>query len=708
MSRHGFLRVAAVSPAVKVADPQANADGILAMLAEHADADVVLFPELCLTGYTCEDLFLQQTLLEAARRQLRRIVEATSDHKQLVVVGLPLTIGSRLYNCAAAISGGKLLGFVPKQFLPNYGEFYEARRFHPGTGDEPAVVSFGDHDFEACDGADGVPFGIDLLFSTQDSEGRTIDVGIEICEDLWVPAPPSTSQALAGATVLLNLSASNEIVGKRSYRTQLVTGQSSRCIAAYVYAGAGPTESTTDLVFGGHCLIAENGLLLAEADSLLLSESEVNPSASPGNRPDRKQAANRRGHTSAVADVDVEKLQHDRRRMMMFGDPSRMRPYRRIGFSLPSASPRPLKRDVSGTPFVPRSTADLDKRCREIFSIQCAGLAKRLDRLREDSTLHVGVSGGLDSTLALLVAVKTCDLVGVPARRVHGLTMPGFGTTTRTRTNAVALMDHLGVTAETIDVRPLCLQAFRELNHRPFGIDPTEMTVDEFQVALHAVPSDQRHDLVFENVQARLRTFLLMSRGFVVGTGDLSEAALGWSTYNGDHMSMYNPNSSIPKTLVRFLIRYVAEREFDGPARRTLLDIASTTISPELLPAGSDGEIAQSTEESIGPYELHDFFLYNIIRNGFGPAKLLYLAAQADFRQSHSPDEIAQTLRTFYTRFFANQFKRSCVPDGPKVGTVSLSPRGDWRMPSDAEVTAWLAELDAVQAARKDAKPQRK
>lgn len=690
MNRHGFLRIAAVSPVVHVGNPAGNADEVLARLAEHPDADIVLFPELCLTAYTCEDLFRQETLLRAAQEALWRVVSATAGRQQLVVVGLPVVVGNALFNCAAAVADGRLLGLVPKQFLPNYGEFYEARRFTAATGDEPHVIEL--------DGGDPVPFGIDLLFYSLAAGGGRVGVGIEICEDLWVPVPPSSFQALAGAAVLLNPSASNEVIGKRGYRTSLVQSQSSRCIAAYAYAGAGPTESTTDLVFGGHCLIAENGHLLAEADSLLLPKKDQ----ADGHRPRR---------AAAVADVDFEKLQHDRRQMVTFDQPAKYLPrdYRWIEFSLRVEPPDGLKRHVSGTPFVPRDAADLDQRCREIFSIQCRGLAKRLSRLSADSSLNIGVSGGLDSTLALLVAVKTCDLVGSPRQRVRALTMPGYGTTVRTRQNAIALMKHLGVQSDSIDIRPLCLEAFRELRHEPFGIDVSGMNVETLQEALTDVPGDRRHDLVFENVQARLRTFLLMSRGFVVGTGDLSEAALGWSTYNGDHMSMYNPNTSIPKTLVKFLVRYVALHEFDGPTRETLLDIAATTISPELLPAGKEGEILQSTEETLGRYELHDFILFNAIRNGSGPEKIRFLAAHADFREPHAPDEIDRALRTFYTRFFANQFKRSCVPDGPKVGTVSLSPRGDWRMPSDAEVTAWLAELDAAEeASRKDAKAQRR
>lgn len=678
MNRHGFVRIAALSPTVEVAAPRANATAILTRLAEHADADIVLFPELSLTGYTCEDLFLQETLLRTAREQLVRLAEATRGQEQLVIVGLPLAIQNGLFNCAAVLSAGQILGIVPKQFLPNYGEFYEARRFTPAVGTEPPVI-----DIEGR----AAPFGIDLLFSTRDASGRRIGVGIEICEDLWVPVPPSGYQALAGATILLNPSASNELIGKRNYRRELVVSQSARCLAAYAYAGSGPTESTTDLVFGGHCLLAENGRMLAETDSLLLPEPGANASPRP---------------TAAVADVDIEQLLHDRRRMVTFDDPARFLPrsYRWIEFRLPERQVTKLARVVPGTPFVPREAGDLGERCHEIFSIQCRGLAKRLSRLSAESPLQIGISGGLDSTLALLVAVKTCDLVGSPRSRVRGLTMPGFGTTERTLTNAKALMEHLGVTAETIDIRPLCLEAFRELKHRPLGLDATGMDVEEFQEALMKRLDPEKGDVVFENVQARLRTFLLISRGFVIGTGDLSEAALGWSTYNGDHMSMYNPNCSIPKTLVKFLVRDVAGREFAGAARDTLLDIAETTISPELLPTSESGDLVQETEETIGPYELHDFFIYYGLRHGFGPAKILMLSEHAEFLLPYSRETIINTLRIFYQRFFANQFKRSCVPDGPKVGSVSLSPRGDWRMPSDAEAAAWLAELEAARPVR--------
>jgi NAD+ synthase (glutamine-hydrolysing) len=581
-----------------------------------------------------------------------------------VVVGLPVAVGNCLYNAAAALSQGRVLGVVPKQNLPNYKEYYENRWFRQGDGSEPAVIDLA---------GERVPFGIDLLFQCSGIASLKVVVGIEICEDLWVPIPPSSIQAVAGATVLLNPSASNETIAKSQYRRDLVVGQSGRCIAAYVYAGAGPSESTTDVVFGGHCLIAENGQLSAES-----------PRVGDGQ-------AIRRDSYWITQDVDVAKLQSDRRISTSFEQGPRFsRPVRFIPFELaPEMSG--LKRFVPGTPFVPGEDPELHRRCAEIFGIQCAGLAKRIERLPAGTPLNIGVSGGLDSTLSLLVAVKTCDLLGVCRRQIHGLTMPGFGTTLRTRNNALDLMQHLGVSSETIDIAPLALLTFCEIGHAPFGIDCKDLDAESFRAALRRIAVEAKSDLTFENVQARLRTFLLMSKGFVIGTGDLSEIALGWSTYNADHMSMYNPNCSIPKTLVKFLVRYVAEHEFSaGSVRETLLSIADTTISPELLPASSAGEIVQSTEAMLGPYELHDFILFHAIRCGYSPEKILFLSEFASFTQPYSRALFERTLQTFITRFFTHQYKRSCVPDGPKVGTVSLSPRGDWRMPSDADPEEWL------------------
>jgi NAD+ synthase (glutamine-hydrolysing) len=485
-----------------------------------------------------------------------------------------------------------------------------------------------------------------------------------------VPIPPSSFQALRGATVLVNLSASNEVIGKAVYRRQLVVNQSGRCMAAYVYASCGVWESTTDVVFGGHCLIAENGNLLAETQRFGREENLL------------------------VQDVDLERLRSDRIRTNSFGDAQLYvgvgREFTRVPFRLEGyTAPDNLVRAVDAHPFVPRGQEQLRERCEEIFHTQVAGLAKRLEHAGKPAAT-IGVSGGLDSTLSLLVACKTMDALGVPRDRIRAFTMPGFGTTPRTRTNAQALMRHLGVTAAEADIRALCLEEMKKLGHRPFGIDPAGLSLEEFTARLQKVAAEPCNDLVFENVQARMRTSILMNAGFVVGTGDVSELALGWCTYNGDHMSMYNPNSSIPKTLVKFLVNWAALNEFDGEARRTLLDIVATTISPELLPAGLDGNIVQETESVVGPYELHDFFLFHFLRYGASPEKILFLAGQADFDRPYSPEELRRWLEVFVRRFFTYQFKRSCLPDGPKVGSISLSPRGDWRMPSDAQAALWL------------------
>ena len=664
MNRFGFIRVTAVSPKVALANPVANALEVVRVVDELPDSDIVVFPELGLTGYTCADLFGQTTLLEAAIEGALRIAEKTRGRSGLVVVGLPLAVGNALYNCALAISEGKMLGVVPKQFLPNYKEFYERRWFTAANGREPSEIDLG---------GIRVAFGTDLLFEG----GRNLTVGIEICEDLWMPIPPSSSQALAGATLLLNPSASNETVGKCRYRTDLIVGQSGRCIAGYVYAGAGPSESTTDVVFGGHCLIAENGVLLMESRRV----GDGGPLV--------------RGTQWITRDIDVDRLASERRTTSSFDDGWKRFPsYRTIPFAVANTM-KGLLREVPASPFVPSNPKELRARCAEIFEIQCAGLSRRIEQLPAGTPLNIGISGGLDSTLALLVAVKACDSLDIPRTKIRGLTMPGFGTTQRTKSNALSLMEHLGVASETIDITPLALQTFRELGHKPFGIAVDGVDPSAFRDAIGRVPKEKRHDLTFENVQARLRTFLLMSRGFVIGTGDLSELALGWCTYNGDQMSMYNPNGSIPKTLVKSLVRYAAEHEFEpGTVRDTLFSVVETTISPELLPVSIAGEIEQSTEETIGPYELHDFFLYHAVRAGFSPEKILFLSGHAAFTRLYAQAEVKKTLRTFYKRFFTQQFKRSCMPDGPKVGSVSLSPRGDWRMPSDADPSAWLTLPD--------------
>ncbi|MCC6507830.1 MAG: NAD(+) synthase, partial [Pirellulaceae bacterium] len=626
-------------------------------------------------GYTCADLFAQDTLLNAATEGLAALVRATSGRQQLVVVGLPLRVGNGLYNVAAAISQGRVLALVPKQFLPNYQEFYEARWFTAAVGDEPPIVNlsscagFLDSPLSATHAQ--VPFGVDVLLQAGD-----LIVGIEICEDLWMPVPPSSLQASAGANLLLNLSASNELVGKAAWREMLVQSQAGRCAAAYAYASSGPTESSTDVVFGGHCLIAENGAILAQSSRVGAGGCTWLDSS------------------QATADVDLQRLAHDRRVMGSWQlAAQRLAPtFRHVEFDMVPAG-RGTLRQVPASPFVPSNGPQLHARCEEIFGIQCAALTKRVRQLSPSMPLNIGVSGGLDSTLALLVAVKTCTQQHWPLTRIAGITMPGYGTTSRTLQSARQLMQGLGIGSEEIDIRQICLDTFRAIAHRPFGLEIDHISTAEFQEKLGQVPRDKRNDLVFENVQARVRTLLLMSRGFVLGTGDLSEQALGWSTYNGDHMSMYNVNTSIPKTLVRFLVQYAAEHHFEGAVRDVLLRVVDTPISPELLPVAADGSIEQSTEDSVGAYELHDFFLYHLLRFGYTPEKVLHMASLAVFSRAYSADEIRHTLMVFLKRFFANQFKRSCVPDGPKVGTISLSPRGDWRMPSDAAAKAWLAQL---------------
>lgn len=663
MQNLGFVRVTAASHKITVADPQANAQAIIDRVREFADSDIIAFGELSLTGYTCADLFGQSVLLDGAVEALGQIVQASASQQQLIVVGLPLRVGSGLYNVAAVINCGKLLALIPKQFLPNYSEFYEARWFTGASGAEPDSVD--------CGELGQVPFGIDIMI-----QWNELVVGVEICEDLWMPVPPSSLQACAGANVLINLSASNELIGKAAWREMLVQSQAGRCAAAYVYASSGPSESTTDIVFGGHCLIAENGAILAQSERV-------------GNA-----GCTWLDQSHATSDVDLERLAHERRRMgsWQLSALRSQREFRRVPCCLAPAG-RGSLRHVPATPFVPSASGQLHARCQEIFGIQCAALTKRVQQLGPNSPLNIGVSGGLDSTLALLVAVKTCQSQGWPVSRIAGITMPGYGTSSRTLQSARQLMQGLGIDQDEIDIRQICLDTFRAINHKPFALSIDSVDVAQFHKQLGSIPKEKRHDLVFENVQARVRTLLLMSRGFVLGTGDLSEQALGWSTYNGDHMSMYNVNTSIPKTLVRFLVQYAAENQFEGDVRRVLMDIVATPISPELLPTAADGSIEQSTEDSVGAYELHDFFMYHMLRFGYSPSKVQHLASLARFSKDYSAEVIRSTLVTFLKRFFNNQFKRSCVPDGPKVGTISLSPRGDWRMPSDAVVQEWLKDL---------------
>jgi NAD+ synthase (glutamine-hydrolysing) len=667
MNTHGFLRVAAASPELRVADCPFNADRTLALmgLAERQGVNLLVFPECGLTGYTCHDLFHLRPLQRAAEDALVKVVEQSAQKfRGVALVGLPLAIEGQLFNCAAVIHAGKVLGLIPKTYLPNYKEFYDARYFCPADNANFSAA--------ACAGQ-SVPFGTNLLFDCRTMNGFTL--GVEICEDLWMPVPPSSLQAIMGATVLANLSASNEVIGKAWYRRQLVGSQSARCIAGYVYSCCGEGESTTDIVFGGHCLVAENGVTLAESERF------------------------RHGQQLLVADIDLDRLLHDRIQTNSFHDANRVADlglgkYRTISFDLEVAPREPkLVRAVDAHPFVPSDPATRDERCRDIFQTQVTALGRRLAHI-ESPPVSIGISGGLDSTLALLVLCKTLDALGVTRDRIRALTMPGFGTTGKTRGNAHALARALNVSIREVDIRAMCLDQMRAIGHAPFGIRLEGQTVESLTAAFDRRGPENRDDLIFENVQARVRTSLLMNSGFVIGTGDLSELALGWCTYNADHMSMYNPNVSIPKTLVKFLVRWAADNEFDDDARRTLHAIADTDYSPELLPTAADGGITQVTESTVGPYELVDFFLYHFLRFGAEPAKILFLAQHAKFDKPHTPDEVRRWLRVFLRRFFQNQFKRSCLPDGPKVGSVSVSPRGDWRMPSDAAARVWL---DAVE-----------
>jgi NAD+ synthase (glutamine-hydrolysing) len=657
---HGFVRVVAASPVLELAQPARNVVCCLDLLkqAEEAKATVVVFPELALTGYTCHDLFHQTNLLTAAAMALENLVKkAAKVYSGIAAVGLPFVVGDSVFNCAAVFQKGEVLGIIPKTYLANSKEYYDARYFSPAGHTATSSVML-------PSGVD-VPFGADLLFAARGVDG--LIVGVEICEDLWVPMPPSCRQALAGATILLNLSASNELIGKAAYRRQLVVGQSGRCIAAYVYCSSGVHESTQDLVFGGHCLIAENGTLLDESERFC------------------------RDGVMLSADVDIDRVRADRWSSTSWSESVQKvieaQPFRRIAFDLALDPPGKLLRTIDAHPFVPAANNELNDRCAEIFNIQTAGLARRLEHIGKPS-VAIGVSGGLDSTLALMVTCKTFDLLGVSRGCILGFSLPGYGTTQRTRGNANALMKQLGITAKEIDIRDICLAEWKALGHAPFGIALEYLDVDGLTAQLRAVPAARRIDLIFENVQARVRTNLLMNAGFVVGTGDLSELALGWCTYNADHMSMYGVNIGVPKTLVKFLVRWAADHEFTGQACQTLHDIVATIISPELLPTDDNGD-AQATEAAVGPYELHDFFLFHMLRYGAPPDKLHYLAQNAEFDKEYSDADIGHWLKVFLSRFFSNQYKRSCLPDGPKVGSISLSPRGDWRMPSDAKPSAW-------------------
>ncbi len=665
ISQHGYVRVAAARQKVALADPASNAKRILQLAgkAQDQEADVILFGELCLTGYTCGDLFLQPQLLKAAMKAFTEVVQYSEKWPHMaLVVGLPWANGDKLYNVAAVVLGGVVKGIVPKSFLPNYSEFYEQRHFSPGFGVQGGWLESGPFQ--------GTPFGTDLVFKWDPTDQRPFGfgMGIEICEDLWVPQAPSGFLAMQGAHLILNPSASNAVLGKAPFRRILATAQSARCIAGYVYASAGPGESSTDLVFDGDLMILENGSLLAQGERFH-PESQM-----------------------ILADVDIAKLQTDRLRMKSFGqglEPTIR--YRNCCMNSNSVGDGPPKkrfyRVVDAHPFVPSEPSTLAERCHEIFQTQVVGLAGRVEKLNLER-VAIGVSGGLDSTLALLVCAKVADRLGLGRSWIDAVTMPGFGTSSRTLANALTLMEQIKTGSARIDIRQSCLDQLKLLQHKPFGIDIQSMDLVGFMEALKT--KQGQPDLVFENVQARTRTMLLMNRGFVVGTGDMSELALGWCTFNADHMSMYNPNTSIPKTLVKFLVEYAARQEFDGPIQKVLLDIVETPISPELLPFTHDGTFAQETEKTVGPYELHDFFLYHFLRYGASSEKLLFLARQVKFDKPWTENEIRHWLGVFLHRFATQQYKRSTLPDGPKVGTISLSPRGDWRMPSDLGSIPWF------------------
>ena len=636
--KDGFLKAAALSPALRVADCAYNAGQIAAALQACAGRGIKLavFPELALTGYTCGDLFFQQALQQAALQGLAQILQASEGLDLIALVGLPVAVNGKLYNCAAVVCGGRLLGLVPKTCLPNYGEFYEKRHFAPGDKKVRTVTVCGQQ----------VPFGTQLLFQCRQMPAFVL--GVELCEDLWSALPPSTFHALAGATVLANLSASDETVGKAEYRRALVANQSARLLCCYLYASAGHGESTQDMVFAGHDLVAENGVLLAETEPFKGGD--------------------------AVSELDCARMLAERARNTSFVPNDEG--YQVVGFDL-AVTETVLTRWVDPAPFVPGDARRRAERCELILRMQADGLAKRIEHTHA-KTAVIGISGGLDSCLALLVAARAMRRLDRPAADVLAVTMPCFGTTKRTRSNAEILCQELGVSFREVNITATVRSHFADIGH-----------------------DGQTPDVTFENSQARVRTLELMdianlNGGFVVGTGDLSELALGWATYNGDHMSMYGVNAGVPKTLVRHLVRYEADTAPTDALRRVLLDILDTPVSPELLPA-KDGEIAQRTEELVGPYELHDFYLYYVLRFGFGPRKIFRLAKAAFAGRPEYTDQVLyKWLRSFYWRFFAQQFKRSCLPDGPKVGSVTLSPRGDWRMPSDASAAAWLAELETL------------
>lgn len=643
---YGFIKTACASPELKVADCTFNANQIIeeAKNAAKKGASIIVFPELCITSYTCGDLFFQQTLQKAAENQLKEICSKTSKLDSLIFVGLPVPLQEGIYNCAAAIFKGKLLALFAKSYLPNYGEFYERRHFSPFQQNmETKLICFA--------GFDSVPFGTDILI--QDKNNSALTIACELCEDLWVPVPPSSRHVLAGATVIVNLSAGNEVIGKADYRRNLVKSHSARSLCAYVYANAGKDESTQDMIFAGHNLIAENGTLLAQ--STLFSNQTI------------------------FADIDVERLCQERRKTTSFGFSANNntfnKKYTTIQIEFAEPKTYDFSRYVDAHPFVPSKLDERTQRCLEVIQLQSRGLAKRLRHINCQSAV-IGLSGGLDSTLALLITCTAFDIVGIDRSKITAITMPCFGTTDRTYNNACTLAKECGATLKEVPIADAVRQHFKDIGQ-----------------------DEGKHDITYENCQARERTQVLMdyankTNGIVIGTGDLSELALGWCTYNGDHMSMYGVNSSVPKTLVRYLVEWYANQAEENGNQKlshNLKDILDTPVSPELLPP-ENGKISQVTEDLVGPYEIHDFYLYYLLRFGFSPAKIYFLAQKSEL--NYSNEILLKWLKNFYRRFFSQQFKRSCMPDGAKVGTVNLSPRGDWRMPSDAQATSWLEEVE--------------
>ena len=631
-----FIKVGSACPKTKVADVLYNVENICYCIDKSYDSNVkfLVFPELCITSYTCSDLFLTSTLLNKALDGIKLICEKSVDKDMLLAVGAPLIHNNVLYNCAIMIFNGRILGIVPKSYIPNYSEFYEKRWFTEGVNliDEIINLPF----------QENIPFGTNLIFAAGDYK-----FGVEICEDLWVTIPPSSYISLLGANIIGNLSASNELVSKKDYRVSLISNQSARCMSSYIYSSAGVHESTTDLLFSGHLVISENGSILKQNDRFQ-RENEIITSC-----------------------IDIFRLNAERLKNLSYRDASKMVPFKakNIYFNFKDTNIKEFDRYVDKHPFVPSNEHEREERCKEIFNIQASALAKRLEHTNLKKAV-IGISGGLDSTLALLVVVKTFKLLGIDNKNIIAITMPGFGTTDRTYNNALTLCKELGTDLREINIVDAALQHFKDIGH-----------------------DKDIHDVTYENVQARERTQILMDLankegGLLIGTGDLSELALGWCTYNGDHMSMYSVNPSIPKTLVRYLVKYVAEKESNKEVSHTLLDILDTPVSPELLPKSEKGDIVQKTEDIVGPYELHDFFLYHFIKHGSSKERIQFLAEVA-FKDDYSKEEINKWLDKFIYRFFTQQFKRSALPDGPKVGSISLSPRGDWRMPSDASFNSF-------------------